>query len=392
MKKMKAALPLPNMIKKRWMMTILYLLVSVGLLVGCSSSPEVIEVTRVVSEEVQVTVEVAQITTVEVPVEITVEVPIEVPVEVQVEVEVTRLIEVIITPTPLPTEEATAVPTETPTPEATAVVEGSNYTIQTGDTLAKIATVTGVSVTDIMAANNLTNQNLLIAGQQLLIPGWDGSLLAEPTVVSQGTAVAPTSPVAATGQNLLPNASFEEDWYFFNGVSELQIPVGWLTYTDEGLNPFTDDPDDVFLRPEIRVVPSEDMPASEAASFIFDGNKTIKAFKGGAPTHFGIFTDIALPAGSYRFTANFFPDIVTAYNGGNKIWATDPLSAEARIVFNDGGTTWAPATVGAKNTLTYDFVLTQPATVRIGAAFRNRYVNHNNGWFLDDWVLQRLGG
>jgi hypothetical protein len=41
-------------------------------------------------------------------------------------------------------------------------------------------------------------------------------------------------------------------------------------------------------------------------------------------------------------------------------------------------------------TLTHDFVVSQVSTVRVGAAFRSRFVNHNNGWFLDDWTLQAL--
>ncbi|MEZ4641126.1 MAG: hypothetical protein R3E31_00015 [Chloroflexota bacterium] len=48
---------------------------------------------------------------------------------------------------------------------------------------------------------------------------------------------------------------------------------------------------------------------------------TIKAFKGGAPTNFAIFTDITLQPGRYRMTINFFPDIVAQYNGGTKFGA-----------------------------------------------------------------------
>ncbi|MCB0000295.1 MAG: hypothetical protein KDE56_31235, partial [Anaerolineales bacterium] len=210
-----------------------------------------------------------------------------------------------------------------------------------------------------------------------------------PTTVA---AVPAATAVASVSANLLPNASFEGDWYFFNSINELQIPVGWAAYTDEGFNTLTADPDDVFFRPEIRVVPARDLPESERGMFIFDGENTIKAFKGGAPTSFAIYTDIALTAGTYRFSMSFFPDIVSVYNGGSKVWATDPDSAEARVILNDGGTAWATTNIATKNTVTYEFTLEQPATVRIGGAFRNRYVNSNNGWFLDDWSLVRLGG
>ena len=363
-------------------------LLSYGLL-GCSSQPQFVEVTRVVREEVLVTVEVAQMMTVEVPVEL--------PVTVEVPVEVTRLVEVMVTPSLEPTVAATAVATETPPPTATAtaVIQGSTYTVQPGDTLATIAVITGGRVADIVEANGLSNQNFLQAGQELIIPGWEGVLLAVPTVINTPTAVAIASQPTAvnpTGTNLLPNASFEGDWYFFNNINELQLPIGWSAYVDEGPNTLTSDPDDVFFRPEIRVVSVSDLPANEGATFVFNGQKTIKAFKGGAPTSFAVFTDIALPAGTYRFSMSFFPDIVSIYDGGTKIWATDPDSAEARIILNDGGTAWATTNIGTKNTVTYEFTLDQPATVRLGGAFRNRYVNSNNGWFLDDWSLHQLGG
>ncbi|MCA9964815.1 MAG: LysM peptidoglycan-binding domain-containing protein [Anaerolineales bacterium] len=357
-------------------------LVVVGLLaIGCSSEPQTVEVTRIVNQDVPVTVEVAQVVTVEVPVEVTVAMP----------VEVTRLVEVMVTPTEVPTE-AAAEPTATPEP--TAVSAGNTYTVQSGDTLASISFRTGVAANDILAANGLNDQNFLRAGQELIIPGWDGTLAAAPTSVASeaapATAVPGAPPAPAVGQNLLPNPSFEEDWYFFNGINELQLPIHWSAFTDEGPNTLTDDPNDLFLRPEIRVITTADLPDAERAQFVFNGNKTIKAFKGHGPTSFGIFTDIALPAGSYRFTARYFPDTVLDYNGNQKVWNTDPQAAEVRIIFNNGGTGWSGTTVATRNTMTYDFTLDAPATVRLGAAFRNRYINNNNSWFIDDWSLVKL--
>ncbi|MEZ4512211.1 MAG: LysM peptidoglycan-binding domain-containing protein [Chloroflexota bacterium] len=360
----------------------LVVLVVVGLLaIGCSSEPQTVEVTRIVNQEVPVTVEVAQVVTVEAPVEVTVVVP----------QEVTRVVEVVVTPTEVPTE---AVAEPTSTPEPTAVSGGSTYTVESGDTLASIAFRTGVAVSDIMAANGLNDQNFLRSGQELIIPGWDGTLVAAPTSVASAppTAVPDAPPAPAVGQNLLPNPSFEEDWYFFNGINELQLPIHWSAFTDEGPNPFTDDPNDLFLRPEIRVITTADLPDAERAQFVFNGNKTIKAFKGHGPTSFGIFTDIALPAGSYRFTVRYFPDTVLDYNGNQKVWNTDPQAAEVRVIYNNGGTNWAGTNVATRNTTTYEFKLDAPTTVRLGAAFRNRYINNNNSWFIDDWSLVKLEG
>jgi murein DD-endopeptidase MepM/ murein hydrolase activator NlpD len=51
---------------------------------------------------------------------------------------------------------------------------GPVYIVQPGDTLSSIAARFNVSFPDLMAVNNLTNPNLLAAGQQLIIPGLVG--------------------------------------------------------------------------------------------------------------------------------------------------------------------------------------------------------------------------
>lgn len=365
------------------------------LLAACNSQPQMVEVTRIVNQEIPVTVEVIH----EVAVAVTV--PVEVPVEV------TRLVEVVATPTPESGAAETAVPPTDTQPTATPEAAQSNvqtavssiYTVQSGDNMSLIAAQTGVAIAEIMAANNLTNASILTVGQQLTIPGWDGQIVNN-VVSANPVSVAPTAPPAPapppaeavpTGPNLLLNASFEEDWYFFNGVSEWQVPIHWSLAVDEGPNTLTPEEGDVFIRPEVRVVPKSDLPAQEHNMFVLDGNKTIKSFKGGLPIHFAIFTDIPLPAGSYRFTIRFFPDVVSAYQNNQKVWATDPLAAEARIIHNGGGTGWISVTPGQRGSLTYDFTLEEPATVRLGGDFRNRNINENNGWFLDDWSLQQLG-
>jgi len=188
---------------------------------------------------------------------------------------------------------------------------------------------------------------------------------------------------------LLPNSSFEGDWYF-DGYNELQVADGWQLVTDEGANTLNPGAGGLFNRPEVRVVPYTDLPDDERSLYIFDGSKTIKAFKGGAPTSFSFFTDIALQPGTYRLQIKFFPDIVASYKGGNKHYATDPLSAEMRIIHDGGGTIWQTTLIGQRNTVTYDFTVTDAATVRLGASFRNRFIMANNGWFLDDWSLYAL--
>lgn len=361
---------------------ILFFVLLTAVLAACSA-PAPVEVTRLVTQDIPVTIEVTRVVTEEIPVE--------------TEVEVTRIVEVTVEVVATPTAEPTAATTVEPTattsaPAPAALVEGDYYTIQQGDTLFGIAQKTGVSEEDIVAANNMSNANVLVAGQELLIPGWTkGTFVeAQPTTLpaTRQPAVLPTAPAVTAGANLLENGSFEEDWYFFNGVSEWQLPDGWAMSADEGANP--DGSGGIYLRPEIRLLSRPDFPAGEANMFIFDGDKTIKAFKGGAPTSFAIFRDVALEPGTYRLSTSFFPDSVLGYEGGKKVYNTDPLSAETRMIVGNGGTGWAGTEPGAKNTVTYDFTLDTAQTIRLGTAFRNRFEQSNNGWFIDDWSLQKL--
>lgn len=276
--------------------------------------------------------------------------------------------------------------------EETAVASSGSYIVQPGDSLYSIAQRFGVTVAAIVAANNLANPNFIIAGQQLIIPG--SSAAANPPAAGTPISPAPVPvatpvPPAPVSANLLPNPSFEEGWYFYL-YNELQVPDGWQLWVDEGANTLEPGSGGLFLRPECRVVGKNQLPAVEHDLFVFNGDKTVKIFKGGGPTSFSLFTDIYLQPGRYRFAINYFPDTVAAYQqGGSKIWATQALAAEARIMHNDGGTGWTEASIGGRNTLFYDFTITTAGNVRLGGSFRNRYVQANNGWFLDDWSLQK---
>jgi len=361
---------------------IVLLLLGTAVLAACSASSEPTEVTRIVTQEIPVTVEVTRL--------------IPQPITVEKEVEVTRIVEVAMAATPTaevqPETEPTAAPTEAAVTEPTATteaiateesLEGDYYTIQAGDTLSTIAQKTAVDEDTIMAANNMTNANVLVAGQELLIPGWTGTIASNaPTPPDPGQ---PTTPV---GVNVLPNGSFEEDWYYFQGVSEWQLPNGWSLAVNEGSNPHGSG--GRYYRPEIRLLTLAHLPPTEQGMFVFDGNKTIKAFKGHAPTHFTIYRDVTLEPGRYRLSISFFPDSVWGYDGETKVYNGDPLSAEAQVIVGSGGTGWVGSNVGNRNTLSHDFTIDTAQNIRLGGAFRNRFEQSNNGWFIDNWSLQKL--
>lgn len=301
-----------------------------------------------------------------------------------------------ITTQPAPV--ATSPATTAAPPVATPTADGVIHVVQPGDNLYRLSVLYGTTVAAIRDANQLVNVGFIVVGQELLIPGAnipDSGVIAPgstPLPQPEATAVAPTvaAPPPAVATNLLPNGSFEGDWYFYL-YNELQVPEGWQLAVDEGPNTLEPGSGGLFNRPEVRVVSTAALPPNEHPLFIFDGFKTVKVFKGGAPTNVSLFTDVHLQPGTYRLSISFFPDIVAEYQGGtNKVFVTDPLAAEARIIHNNGGTGWQSVNIGQKNTLTYDFTVSQAGAVRVGGSFRNRFETANNGWFLDNWVLTRL--
>lgn len=193
------------------------------------------------------------------------------------------------------------------------------------------------------------------------------------------------------GANLLPNSSFEDGHYNLNGIPELQLPVGWKFEWDESRTGFGDEVWDVYLRPEIRVMSENFLPASEHSLFIFDGKHTIKAFKQDGAISFKLFREVYLEPGTYVLEINFYPDLYMDYQEGVKIWADDPLTGQARFIA-PGATGWMGTVYGRKNTLTHTFTVETAETIPIGAAMRGNHAIMNDGWFLDDWSLKRVEG
>lgn len=88
---------------------------------------------------------------------------------------------------------ATAVPT------TVASTSGSQYTVQAGDTIYKIAQKFGVDALALIAANGILNPNLIYVGQSLTIPGTSSAAAATATPVPTATALPATATaVAAT--------------------------------------------------------------------------------------------------------------------------------------------------------------------------------------------------
>jgi LysM repeat protein len=92
------------------------------------------------------------------------------------------------TPTPLPTSTATftrtPTSTTTPTPTVTPTPTPSFYvhTVESGDTLIGIALEYGVTLESVLDANNLSQDDFLSLGQELIVPLEAGFELPTPTV------------------------------------------------------------------------------------------------------------------------------------------------------------------------------------------------------------------
>lgn len=210
-----------------------------------------------------------------------------------------------------------------------------------------------------------------------------------PTPTETATAT-PELPVPS-GANLLPNPSFELGWYHQGGIPELQIPSQWILEWDTGNNPLDPDPWNAFVRPESRVLNGDFLPPDEHDLFIWDGEYTVKIFKGEGALSYRLVTDVYLHPGTYLLEISIFPDLVVGYNpDGSKIWAPDPLSGEVRFIVNEPVGNWIFPTFGQKNTFRHAFQVEAGQMMRLGLAIRGRWAVLNNGWFMDDWSLSQL--
>ena len=112
------------------------------------------------------------------------------------------------TPTsiPMPTADVatstpTAPPTEPPTPAPLV------YVVREGDTLSSIAQAHGVTIPEIIAANNLANPDVLSIGQEIIIPGHFITPTAPPPTEESPAEPSPSeaSPTAEVPPDALPS-------------------------------------------------------------------------------------------------------------------------------------------------------------------------------------------
>ncbi len=157
-----------------------------------------------------------------------------------------------LSPGVLPTPNVAAPPSGTVPPEAAAAADDTSaggpvvHTVQSGDTLNRISEQYDVSVDDIMAANGLTDPNIISVGQQLTIPvgGLPTPTIPAPTEIVALPSPIPTEAVTA-GQGEIavagitdPGALETEAVQIVNNGAELQSLLGWKV-RDEDNNVYT---------------------------------------------------------------------------------------------------------------------------------------------------------
>lgn len=90
-------------------------------------------------------------------------------------------------------------PTATPIPTNLAYGTKITYTVQPGDTIAKIASLFNSTFEDILKTNNITDANKIYVGQQLIIRANLVTPTAKPNpTITPGASPTPPSPFTAT--------------------------------------------------------------------------------------------------------------------------------------------------------------------------------------------------
>lgn len=205
--------------------------------------------------------------------------------------------------------------------------------------------------------------------------------------------------------NLLANPSFEDGYFFQDGIPELAVPNGWRMYYLDNA-PFDGSAGNA-ARPETVVWYIGDAPANEQSLFFRHGSYALKIFKGGLPVYAGLAQDVSgLEVGrKYRLVAPIYIDIVERWENGVKIAPGKLSSGVVRLGAGPVGSPWLEMSVInysgfwtaetispfylAYPVFVYDFIATQSdMTIYIEMGSRDPYAN--NGFFLDTPGLYAL--
>src|SRR5581483_27256 len=135
-------------------------------------------------------------------------------------------------PNPVTSAPTARGPTPPSPPPATSAASSETYIVRAGDTLAAIAAQFGVSLPELLRANNITNPNLISVGQRLIIPQAantqsvpDGIAL-DPQVVQQGETLT----IAVTTPNVSQVlGTFDQQDLKFNRIGDRWVALAGIS-------------------------------------------------------------------------------------------------------------------------------------------------------------------
>lgn len=189
---------------------------------------------------------------------------------------------------------------------------------------------------------------------------------------------------------MLRNPSFEDGW---RDEGNSQVPDGWeWSFRD----------DEMYTRPEMRVLPKRLVPSDEWDLFFLDGDQALKVFNGQHAIRFNLRQKVTglMPGKRYRLTMPVHLDVFTW--DGRKVYCTDPNGAEARggwslsnfesdVIWKD----WqAPAyhdlAYGEYRDVVVEFMSPESGEVTVWLECKAKW-NISNNFFLDDFKLMEIG-
>ncbi len=235
-------------------------------------------------------------------------------------------VESVVTVSPEPAGSSTPA-AQGATPAAEGSVQPTTYLVQAGDTLSAIADKFGVSLSDLMTVNGLTNQDFIQVGQELIIPVRGAPL---PTPTFTAVPIPTDTPLPFDPPTPLPaDAAVPPEPAATVGPS----PTPTSTPTPRGPTPtvlptFTSAPFD-----EIKVVISEVIGAGD----LFQ--ETLVILNQGAGTSLKDWKLEGSPLGVVTF-----PDIFLFSGGSIRIHTVAGENTASDLYLNQGESAWPPGT------------------------------------------------
>lgn len=186
------------------------------------------------------------------------------------------------------------------------------------------------------------------------------------------------------------NGSFEDGWYHPNDIPELQIPNEYEFSYNTGENPVNSDPWNKFVRPEVRVLPKDQLPPDEQDLFILDGNYCLKVFKDSGAWNAAFSQSVPVKIGVNILNIRVYGDLVMDYDENGKMPAKDPLSGRIRVIIDDEPQEWESLTPLRWSRYTFPLISEYNSSKVVKIEFMLPHALKNSGIFADLWTTELI--